>query len=318
MRPRGSTWPVRPTGSPVPSDRLHPFVRHAILGDRLRAKPRPVHFNTWEAVYFDHDHTRLRDLAELAARVGAERFVLDDGWFRGRTFDHAGLGDWTADPLRYPQGLDPLIRHVRELGMEFGLWVEPEMVNADSDLFRAHPDWVLGAVGRKQPLGRDQYVLDLTRPEAWAEIYRQLDVLLAGHDIAYLKWDMNRDLTHAVSAGRAATHRQTLAVYGLIDALRAAHPHVEIESCASGGARADYEILRRTERIWPSDCIDPIERQAIQRAFSIFFPPEVSGGARGRADRPHDGADQQPAPARPRRPRRPSGDRGRSGGHESQ
>ena len=259
------------------SDRFHPFVRDRILGGRLKAKPRPVHYNTWEAVYFDHDRGKLEILARLAAAAGVERFVLDDGWFKGRTGDHAALGDWTADPLKYPKGLGPLIDIVRGLGMEFGLWVEPEMANADSDLLRAHPDWILGDPARRQPLGRGQYVLDLTRPDVAEAIFVQLTVLLAAHPIAYLKWDMNRDLTHGVSAGRAAAHRQTLAVYALIDRLRSAHPGVEIESCASGGGRADYEILRRTDRIWTSDCNDPIERQHIQRAFSIFFPPEVMG-----------------------------------------
>ncbi len=266
-----------PSGANGLSDRLHPFVRERILGGRLKGRPRPVHYNTWEAIYFDHDLPTLRGLADLAAGVGVERFVLDDGWFRGRPDDRSGLGDWTVDLAKYPDGLTPLIDHVRGLGMEFGLWVEPEMANADSDLLRAHPDWVLGVPGRSQPLGRGQYVLDLTRPDVFENIHGQIDALLRDNAIGYLKWDMNRDLTHAVSGGRAATHRQTLAVYALIDRLRADHPGVEIESCSSGGGRADYEILKRTDRIWTSDCNDPIERQLIQRGFSIFFPPEVMG-----------------------------------------
>jgi len=265
------------------SDRFHPFVRDQILGGRLRAKPRPVHFNTWEAVYFRHELGELKALANLAAEVGAERFVLDDGWFKGRDDDTTSLGDWTPDPVKYPDGLGPLIDHVRSLGLEFGLWVEPEMANAASDLLRAHPDWTLHVAGRHQPLGRGQYVLDLTRPEVSAHIHDQIDALLARHPISYLKWDMNRDLTHAASGGRPASHAQTLAVYELIDRLRAAHPGVEIESCASGGGRADYEILRRTDRIWTSDCNDPMERQRIQRGFSIFFPPEVMGAHVGPA-----------------------------------
>ena len=259
------------------SDRLHPFVRDQILGGRLKSRPRPIHFNTWEAVYFRHDLDELKALADSAKAVGAERFVLDDGWFRGRNDDTSSLGDWTPDPVKYPNGLAPLIDHVRSLGLEFGLWVEPEMANADSDLIRAHPDWVLGEAGRVQPLGRGQYVLDLTRQEVSDNIFAQIDALLAAHPIAYLKWDMNRDLVHPASAGRPASHRQTLAVYALIDRLRAAHPTVEIESCSSGGARADYEVLRRTDRIWTSDCNDPLERQSIQQSFSIFFPPEVMG-----------------------------------------
>lgn len=266
------------------SDRLHPFVRDQVLGGRLRDKPRPVHFNTWEAVYFRHDLEELKALAVSGAEVGAERFVLDDGWFRGRNDDTAALGDWSADPLKYPGGLAPLIDHVRSLGLQFGLWVEPEMANADSDLLRAHPDWILGEPGRTQPLGRGQYVLDLTRPEVTEAIFSQIDALLTAHPIGYLKWDMNRDLTHPASGGRPASHAQTLAVYALIDRLRAAHPQVEIEACASGGGRADYEILRRTDRVWTSDCNDPIERQSIQRAFSIFFPPEVMGAHVGPAD----------------------------------
>jgi alpha-galactosidase len=259
------------------SERLHAFVRRNILGERLLHRPRPVHYNTWEAVYFTHDVETLKELARLAASVGAERFVLDDGWFKGRNNDRSSLGDWTVDRTKYPDGLNPLVDHVRSLGLEFGLWVEPEMANADSDLLRAHPEWVLGAPGRDQPVGRHQYVLDLTRTEVNEFIFAQIDALLHAHDISYLKWDMNRDLTHAVSGGRAAAHRQTKAVYALIDRIKAAHPQVEIETCASGGARADYEILKRTDRIWTSECNDPFDRQRIQRAFSIFFPPEVMG-----------------------------------------
>jgi alpha-galactosidase len=266
------------------SDRLHPFVRRSILGGRLQGRPRPVHFNTWEAVYFRHDQAELEALAETAAAIGAERFVLDDGWFRGRDDDTTSLGDWTPDARKYPDGLGPLVRHVRGLGLEFGLWIEPEMASAASDLLRRHPDWVLGEPGREQPLGRGQHVLDLTRAEVVDEIYRQLDVLLRAHEIGYLKWDMNRDLTHPVSRGRPASRAQVLAVYGLMDRVRRDHPTVEIESCASGGGRADYEVLKRADRIWTSDCNDPLERQSIHRAFSIFFPPEVMGAHVGPAD----------------------------------
>jgi alpha-galactosidase len=242
-----------------------------------------VHFNTWEAVYFRHDLAELKALADLAAEVGAERFILDDGWFKGRNDDTTSLGDWIPDADKYPEGLNPLIDHVRGLGLEFGLWVEPEMANLDSDLVRAHPDWLLHVEDRAQPVGRGQYVLDLTRPEVADHLFVRLDALLAQHDIAYLKWDMNRDLTHAASRGRPASRRQTLAVYALIDRLRAAHPDVEIESCASGGGRADFEILKRTDRVWTSDCNDPVERQTIQQGFSIFFPPEVMGAHVGPA-----------------------------------
>jgi alpha-galactosidase len=240
-------------------------------------RPRPVLVNTWEAVYFDHRHEVLTALADRAAAIGVERFVLDDGWFHARRHDRAGLGDWWVDPEVYPEGLGPLIRHVQGLGMEFGLWVEPEMVNPDSDLYRAHPDWALVDHRYDPPLFRNQLVLDLTNSEAFDHVLGQLDRLLTENDIAYLKWDMNRDHTQATHALRAGTSNQTLALYDLLDELRSLHPDVEIESCSSGGARADAEILRRTIRIWTSDCNDPVERQLIQRGFSYLFPPELMG-----------------------------------------
>ena len=259
------------------SGRMHAFLRTEVLGARTAARPRPVTFNTWEAVYFDHDLDGLKALADAAAAVGVERFVLDDGWFKGRDDDTTSLGDWTPDARKHPAGLGPLAAYVRSLGMSFGLWVEPEMANARSDLLRAHPDWILGEPGRDQPLGRGQYVLDLTRPEVADDIFGQLDRLLSDLPIDYLKWDMNRDLTHAVSRGRPAAGAQTRAVYALMDRLRAEHPGVEIESCSSGGGRADYAVLGRTERVWTSDCNDPVDRQAIQRGFSLVFPPEIMG-----------------------------------------
>lgn len=248
------------------------------------SRPRRVVCNTWEAAYFDHDATRLRALADAAATVGAERFVLDDGWFGGRRHDRAGLGDWVVSPDAHPEGLAPLIAHVRSLGMDFGIWVEPEMVNPDSDLHRSHPDWVLADPRYEPVLGRHQLVLDLARPEAYAHVRDRLHALLADHDIAFVKWDMNRDHVHATGArGAAGTRAQTLAVYRLLDELRAAHPGVEFESCASGGGRADLEILRRAERVWVSDCIDPLERQHVQRGASMLLPPEVMGSHVGAA-----------------------------------
>ena len=254
------------------------FHRHLRARPGHPTSPRPVTLNTWEAVYFDHDLDRLRALADVAAEVGIERFVLDDGWFGSRRDDTSGLGDWTVSAAVHPDGLAPLIEHVRALGMEFGIWVEPEMVNPDSDLYRAHPEWALVDDRYEPVLSRNQLVLDLAQPEAYAHILGQLDALLRDHDIAYVKWDMNRDHVQAAGAsGAAGTHAQTLAVYRLLDDLRAAHPGVEIESCSSGGGRIDHEILRRTERVWTSDCNDALERQAIQRGVSMFVPPEVMG-----------------------------------------
>ena len=229
-------------------------------------------------MYFDHETEKLKALADAAADLGIERFVLDDGWFGSRRDDTKGLGDWWVSENVYPDGLTPLISHVIGLGMEFGIWVEPEMVNPDSDVFRAHPDWALVSAGYEPVLGRQQLVLDLGNPAAFAFIEEHLDGLLRDHDIAYVKWDMNRD--HIQGSGRdgaAGTHAQTLALYRLLDELRAKHPTVEFESCASGGARIDHEILRRTERVWTSDCNDALERQTIQRGASMLIPPEVMG-----------------------------------------
>ncbi|GIF25457.1 alpha-galactosidase [Actinoplanes tereljensis] len=252
------------------------FHRH------LRARPRsprPVIVNTWEAVYFDHDLGKLTALADAAAAVGAERFVLDDGWFRHRRDDHAGLGDWYVDETVWPKGLHPLVDHVRGLGLEFGLWVEPEMVNPDSDLARAHPEWILATGGRLPPEARYQQVLDLGHAEAYDYILGRLDALLSEYDIAYLKWDHNRDLIDAghSPAGEAGIHKQTLQLYALIDELRARHPGVEIESCSSGGSRVDLGILERTDRVWSSDCNDALERQFIQRWTGTLLPPEMIG-----------------------------------------
>jgi alpha-galactosidase len=260
------------------TDSFHQFLRLR-PGHPGAIKPRPVLVNTWEAVYFDHDPDRLRALADAAAAVGAERFVLDDGWFTGRNHDHAGLGDWYVDERKYPDGLTPLVEHVRKLGLEFGLWVEPEMVNPDSDLYRAHPDWALGVPGYTPLLARHQLVLDLANPDVSAYLLERLDAILSDHEISYLKWDMNRDLVQAGAGpdGRAGVHRQTLAFYELIGQLRQRHPDVEIESCSSGGARADLGVLAYTQRIWTSDCNDALERQLIQRGFSYFLPPELMG-----------------------------------------
>lgn len=232
------------------------------------SRPRPVVLNTWEAVYFDHDLERLTRLAETAAAAGVERFVLDDGWFRHRRDDTAGLGDWYVDTAVWPDGLTPLIERVRGLGMRFGLWVEPEMVNPDSDLARAHPDWILNPDG---PAWRGQHVLDVANDDCRAYLLERLDALLTENEIAYLKWDHNRDLVDS------PVHAQTLAVYALLDELRARHPGVEIESCSSGGARVDLGILERTDRVWASDTNDALERQHIQRWTQLLLPPELVG-----------------------------------------
>lgn len=261
------------------ADALRAFVRRELLtwpGGAMR--PRPVTLNTWEGNYFDHRLESLKAQADAAAALGIERFVLDDGWFGRRDDDTSSLGDWTIDPRKYPDGLKPLVDHVVSLGMQFGIWFEPEMVNEDSDLYRAHPDWALKVEGRPFLRSRNQQVLDLTRPEVFEYLYEKIAAVLRDHAVSYIKWDMNRDLTHAGGAdGRAVTTAQTRAVYALMARVRAAFPDVEIESCASGGGRTDYGALAHTQRVWTSDCTDALERLEIQRGASLFLPPEIMG-----------------------------------------
>ncbi|CAH0338574.1 alpha-galactosidase [Rhizobium sp. CECT 9324] len=261
------------------SQDFHAFVRDELTqwpGGRM--SPRPVTLNTWEGNYFDHQMGSLKAQATAAAELGIERFVLDDGWFGKRDNDTTSLGDWDIDARKYPDGLKPLVDHVTGLGMQFGIWFEPEMVNPVSELYKAHPDWALQIEGRPLLESRTQLVLDLTRPEVSDYLFAKIDAVLAHHAVSYVKWDMNRDLTHAGGRdGKAKIAAQTRAVYALMDRVRAAHPGVEIESCASGGGRIDYGALARTHRVWTSDCTDALERLEIQRGASVFVPPEILG-----------------------------------------
>lgn len=259
---------------------------HAYLRSRhpnIAAKPRPVILNTWEAVYFEHDYDTLTALADKAVESGVERFVVDDGWFGSRRDDTSGLGDWWIAPEVWPQGpksLKALADYVHGKGMEFGLWFEPEMVNPDSEMFRAHPDWTLRPTATRLPMqGRSQQVVDLTNPEAYDYVYGCMDRLIDELGIDYIKWDHNRLVTEAVSprTGRPAVHEQTLAVYRIFRGLKDAHPGLEIESCSSGGGRVDVGILEIADRIWASDCVDPVERADIQRYTSLLVPPEMIG-----------------------------------------
>jgi alpha-galactosidase len=261
------------------SHRFHAYVR-ALPG--YPKSTRPVMVNTWEAVYFSLDFDKLVSLAKTAAAAGAERFILDDGWFKGRRGDTAGLGDWFVDKDVFPNGLQPLWDEVDKAGLQCGLWFEPEMVNLNSDLARAHPDWILRPTADRLPVpGRQQYVLDLSNPDVFAYIFKCIDDLLTEYKlIKYIKWDHNRDLVEpssALASYRAAVRANVLAVYRLMDKLKKAHPELEIESCASGGARVDLGILERTDRIWTSDCTDPLERLTIQKYTSLVVPPELMG-----------------------------------------
>jgi alpha-galactosidase len=232
------------------------------------ARLRPVHYNCWEAVYFDHDLADLTAIATRAAALGAERFVLDDGWFGRRDDDTSSLGDWTIDRRKWPDGLQPLIDHIHHLGMSFGLWFEPEMVNPASDLFRSHPDWQLGPAD--QTTGRHQLVLDMARGDVQDYLFAAISAVLSAYAIDYIKWDHNR-LLPVVDAAQARGS------YALFDRLRAAHPSVEIESCASGGGRIDTGIMARTHRVWLSDSNDAVERLRMQHEAALFLPSAITG-----------------------------------------
>ena len=211
-------------------------------------------------------------------------FIIDDGWFEGRNDDTSSLGDWSLDRSKYPDGLEPVIDHVNQQGMEFGIWIEPEMVNEDSNLYRLHPEWVLTTKGYPTPKGRNQWVLNLQNQECFDYLYGCFDQLLSTYNIGYIKWDMNREIVQPTHDEKSAVHGQTHALYRLLDKLVLAHPKVEFESCSSGGGRIDYEILQRTCRFWASDCNDALERQTIQKNMSVFFPPEVMGAHIGPQD----------------------------------
>ena len=240
-------------------------------------RPRPLTLNMWEALYFDHDEAKIRALVDVASEIGVERVVLDDGWFHSRRNDRSGLGDWVIDPAVWPNGLTPVIEYINSKGIEFGLWFEGEMVNPDSDLYRAHPEWILHEGDRTPPLWRHQLVLDLGHEEAYKHVLEQTSSVLAAHNIVYIKWDHNRVLVDAGHLGAAGVRRQTQAIYRLFAELKTRHPGLEIESCASGGARIDLGVIDYVDRFWTSDNNDALERQTIQRWTSQVIPPEMLG-----------------------------------------
>ena len=252
----------------------HSHIRARTMHPR---SPRPLTLNMWEALYFNHDEVAIRELVDVAADIGIERVVLDDGWFHSRRNDRAGLGDWVIDPAVWPQGLQPVINYVKTKGIEFGLWFEGEMVNPDSDLYRAHPEWILHEGDRVPPLWRHQLVLDLAHEDAYNHVLEQTSAILANHDISYIKWDHNRVLVDAGHVGRAGVRTQTAAIYRLFAELKRRHPGLEIESCASGGGRIDLGVIDFVDRFWTSDNNDALERQRIQRWTAQVIPPEMLG-----------------------------------------
>lgn len=255
----------------------HAYQRAYVVPDAER--DRPVLFNSWEATTFDIAEEQQRALARRASAMGVELFVVDDGWFGARTDAHAGLGDWTPNPDRFPAGLKPLADDVHALGMQFGIWVEPEMVNPDSDLYRAHPDWVQYQSGRTRTEFRNQLILNLARPDVQEYLWERLDTLLSGAPIDYVKWDFNRSFTDAGWPGERYPQKLWVAhveaFYALLDRLRAAHPGVAFESCSGGGGRIDLGVMARTDQVWTSDNTDPLDRLAIQHGFSQIHPARI-------------------------------------------
>jgi len=299
IHPQGFRWKLRPGSSfQTPevvfaytadglndlSATLHSLFRERLMRGQWRDQPRPIVTNNWEATYFDFTEDTLIDIARTAQGVGAELFVLDDGWFGARRGERAGLGDWTPNTDLLPDGVAGLSKKVTDLGIDFGLWVEPEMVNEDSDLFRTHPDWVIQTPNRRRSVGRFQLVLDYSRAEVVDHVFTQLSDVFSTAKISYVKWDMNRSLTEVFSSalptdqqGEVA-HRHMLGVYALLERLTTAFPHILFESCASGGARFDAGMLFYAPQAWASDDSDAVERLKIQWGSSFAYPI-VSHGA---------------------------------------
>jgi alpha-galactosidase len=260
---------------------LHGFEIAHILPGAPAPKPRPVIYNSWEATEFRVDEPGQVALAEKAASIGVDRFVMDDGWFGQRKNDYAGLGDWHVNSEKFPRGLKPLIEKVHALGMDFGLWVEPEMVNPDSDLYRKHPEWVLNFPGRPRSESRNQLVLNLARADVRDYIAGFLDKLLTENDIAFLKWDYNRNWSEPgwdqvpADEQRRVYVEFTRNLYWILAELRKKHPKVEIESCSGGGGRVDLGILQYTDEVWTSDNTDPFDRLSMQDGFTYAYTPQI-------------------------------------------
>ena len=250
---------------------------HIRARDNHPKKARPLTLNMWEAVYFDHNFEKLSKIVNKAAEIGVERVVLDDGWFGARRDDRQGLGDWVVSKEVWPNGLKPLADLVTSKGMEFGLWFEGEMLQLDSDVYRAHPDWLLQEPGRMPITGRRQQVIDLTKADAFNHVLEQVDAVLKSCKISYIKWDHNRSISDPISDGHPAVHNQTLAIYKMFDELKRRNPGLEIESCSSGGGRVDLGMIEHADRFWTSDQNDPLERQSIQRWSAMVIPPELLG-----------------------------------------
>lgn len=292
------SWPLAPgerfaspslaltcgTGFNGASGNFHRFVNHHIVPPYWDGRERPVLFNHWEGTFFDYNEAKLVKLAREARDLGAELFVLDDGWFKNRNNDLAGLSNYEVDRQKFPRGLAHFFAKLKGMGLECGIWVEPEMISVDSDLYRAHPDYALGYAlggGRDLRFGRNQLVLDLTKPEVREYIVEQVSGLIDTYDISYVKWDMNRHISDVGEAGsledRSFHHRYILGLYEVLGRIFGPKPHVLLETCSSGGNRFDLGMLSYGPQIWSSDNTDPISRLEIQGGLSYLYPPSTMG-----------------------------------------
>lgn len=262
---------------------LHTLFRSRLARGPWRDRPRPILINNWEATYFDFDEERIVEVARVAASLGVELFVLDDGWFTGRDDDRGGLGDWEVNEAKLPGGLAGLARRINELGMDFGLWVEPEMVNPGTRVWEEHPEWVLHAPGQPLRPCRHQYVLDLSNPEVVDYLYGRLERVLGSADVAYVKWDMNRSLADVYSQSTPPElqgrvwHAYALGLYDLYDRVTRRFPDVLFESCCGGGGRFDAGMLAFAPQAWTSDNTDAVERLRIQWGTSLAYPVSSMG-----------------------------------------
>lgn len=265
------------------SQTFHRLYQKRLARGYWRDRVRPILINNWEATYFDFTEDKLVEIAEKARECGVELFVLDDGWFGKRCGEQAGLGDWVANPDRLKNGITGLAQRIEDLGMKFGLWFEPEMVNKDSDLYREHPDWIIQTPGRRNSHGRYQYVLDFSRKEVVDRIYEMMDKILSEAKVSYIKWDMNRSITECYSAALPPDrqgeiyHRYILGVYDLYERLTSKFPQILFESCASGGGRFDPGMLYYAPQCWTSDDSDAVERIKIQYGTSYCYPVSSMG-----------------------------------------
>lgn len=261
------------------SRQMNRFAINNVLPKQFNDKILPVLYNSWEATEFDVNCEHQTALAKLASEMGVELFVMDDGWFGERNNDRAGLGDWFVNETKFPNGIDELIKNVNDLGMDFGLWFEPEMVNPDSDLFREHPEWAYHYDTRTAHTLRHQLVLNMTRKDVQDYIFERMDTMLTDHNIKYIKWDMNRPFSETgaenLECPQELWYRHTQAVYDIVDRLKEKHPNVAIESCSSGGGRSDYGALLHFDQVWTSDNTDSVDRMMIQKWFTYLRPTKV-------------------------------------------